>query len=645
MQNSSQKTSKNAKISFFITMLLIPVLFFVLMELLLRLVNIGTQEKIVLRIKEDGKEYYQLNPDVGKRYFVHADENMIPQLFPQKFPVNSLLKDRLSEYFPSRNFEVINFGLSAVNSFTVLDFAREIVHYQPDLVIIYMGHNEFYGAFGVGSVEQLGKSPEWVRLYLRLRQFRTFQLVRNLIAKFLVKSDKQAAANRTLMEQIAKKKSIPLHSADFDLACRYFRKNLQQIVATIQKNHIKVILSTITSNLKDQPPFISLFSDSLSREKIDEWETNFARAKKLLAQKRYDQVSSYLHRCEQIDPHPARLRFLFGKLYLIQKDTLSARAHFFGARDEDALRFRAPSAFNQIITQIAANNKIPLVPIDSIFNASSYDGIVGYELISEHLHPNIRGYELMAKSFSQAFLNHLSLNEKPENLSLSNEYFHTKAAITLLDEAIGDFAIQHLTSRWPFKRKRALLHYQDSAEKNYIESLIKEYKTGVLSWNKAHFELANYYLRKNQPEKAIAEYLAVIKVVPNDYYGYFKLGNLFFSRNKFNKAVLWYQKALARNDMPFIKAKLGMVYLNMSLFSKAAAIFQDAVRQEEMINSLSNQEKSLLFYYFAISQIKLDKIRAAKLYLKKSLQFNNNNGEAHQLLQLLNANKKVKIQF
>ena len=88
-----------------------------------------------------------------------------------------------------------------------------------------------------------------------------------------------------------------------------------------------------------------------------------------------------------------------------------------------------------------------------------------------------------------------------------------------------------------------------------------------------------------------------------------------------------------------------MVYLNMSRFSEAAAIFQDAIRQEEKINSLSSQEMSLLFYYSAISQIKLNKTREAKLYLRKSLQFNSKNSDARQLLQLLNENKKVNIQF
>jgi len=666
--------TKFKKFFFFIATLLIPIIFFVGLELLLRVIGVGDDEKLILKIKEKGQEFYQLNPNVGKRYFVRTDENMIPQLYPQKFPVkkssetvrifllggstmagfpyelnariNILLKDRLSVYFPDKNFEVINFGLSAVNSFTVLDFAREIVNYQPDLVIIYMGHNEFYGAFGVGSVEQLAKNPDWVRFYLRLRRFRTFQALRSLIAKiYEIKQPSDRSLDQTLMENITKKKAIPIDSEDYQLACRYFRENLEEIVSTIQNRKIPIFLSMLTSNLKDQFPFVSLFSDTISDDQKADWEETFQKAEVQFKKKNYKKCFQYLQQCQTIDSRPAKLHFLLGKYFLAKKDTLHAREQFIQAKDLDALRFRAPSIFNEIIGQVAIRHKILVVPIDSVFNASSPDKIVGYELISEHLHPNIRGYELMAKSFSHVFLKNFPMHVSPQNLSFSDEYFHKIAAITIFDEAIGDFSIQHLTSRWPFHQKRSLIHYEDPSEKSFLESLVSAYTSGVLSWNRSHYELANHYIEKNQTEKAISEYLAVIKVVPDDYFAYFKLGNLFFTRNEFKEAIAQYKKALMRNDKPFIKAKIGMVYLNMSRFSDAAKIFQDAIRQEDKMKSLSNEEKSLLFYYFAISQIKLGNIQSAKLHLQKSLQFNPKNGEANQLLQLIKANKRIQIQF
>ncbi|NOZ60687.1 MAG: tetratricopeptide repeat protein [Calditrichaeota bacterium] len=666
--------TKLKKLFFFIVTFLIPVLFFVLLELSLRLIGAGGDEKLIVKIKENGKEFYQLNQNVGKRYFVRTDASMIPQLYPQRFPVkksprtirifllggstmagfpyelnariNSLLKDRLSVYFPKKNVEVINFGLSAVNSFTVLDFAREIVDYQPDLAIIYMGHNEFYGAFGVGSLEQFAKNPRWVRFYLRLRRFRTFLLLRSAIAKIYAKtraSDQNY--HQTLMEKIAKKKAIPVNSADYRLACRYFRENLDEIISTIQKKKIHVFVSTLTSNLKDQFPFVSLFSDSIPREQKAAWEKAFHEADEEFKNTNYRKCFQYLQQCREIDSRPAKLHFLLGKYFFANRDTLHARQEFIYARDGDALRFRAPSIFNEIIEQVAAEHKTPVIPMDSVFNASSPEKIVGYGLITEHLHPNIRGFEIMAKAFAKTFVQQFPLNEPPRNLSFSDEYFQQKAAITIFDEAIGDVTIQKLTSRWPYRHKRNLIQYENSADKEFVESLVKKYQSKEISWNQAHYSLADYFIQKSQFEKALREYLAVIKVVPKNYYPHFKIANLFFAQNKFAEAAEWYKKALLRNNKPFVKAKLGMVYLNMSKFAEAEKIFLDAIRQEEHLKSLSPAESSLLYYYFALSQIQLGKQNSAREPLQKALQFNPNNAEARQLLKLLKSNKRLRIKF
>ena len=58
------------------------------------------------------------------------------------------LEERLQATFPGREIEVINTALTAVNSYTLLDQADEIAGQRPDAVLIYTGHNEYYGALG-----------------------------------------------------------------------------------------------------------------------------------------------------------------------------------------------------------------------------------------------------------------------------------------------------------------------------------------------------------------------------------------------------------------------------------------------------------------------------------------------------------------
>ena len=69
------------------------------------------------------------------------------------------------------------------------------------------------------------------------------------------------------------------------------------------------------------------------------------------------------------------------------------------AKELDALRFRAPEIINDVIRELADGFDYNIAEIDSAFRNKSIDGIVGYELTVDHLHPNIEGYNLMAKEF------------------------------------------------------------------------------------------------------------------------------------------------------------------------------------------------------------------------------------------------------
>ena len=666
--------NKKKKFIFIIITLLLPFLFLIILELFFRLIGVGKREELVFKVKENGKEYYQLNPDVGKRYFFNTPEAMIPQLYPQKFPVakaqntlrvfllggstmagfpyqlnariNHLLQDRLETYFPGHRFQVINFAMSAVNSFTVLDFSEEITKYDPDLVIIYMGHNEFYGAFGVGSAEKIGSKAGWIRFYLKLQKIRTFQLIRQLLKKFISKTPSASlAANATLMENMAKQKTIARNSDQFEAACHYFSENLDRIIKNIQNSGCPVIFCTLVSNLKDQYPFISDHGKQLSDQQKSLWQKYFSQGFKSYQQGQYSQALQFYQRCEKIDAAPAELQFMMGKALLKSEKPSEAKRKLIDAKDADLLRFRAPEIFNEIIREKAIKFRLPLAPMDSIFNANSYHGIVGYELITEHLHPNLAGYQLMAKYFALIAGETLSLEPDSAGKQLGEDYFRRKAAITIFDEAIADVLIQRLTSRWPYRQKRNLINYHDPEEKIFIESLVKQYLADQVSWNDAHYRMADFYIKRRQYDKAIAEYQAVIKIVPENYFPYFKIGNLFFTLNRLKEAQYWFQQALRRKNSVFIKAKLGMVLLSLKNFAQAEHVFKDAIMQESKTHSLSPKELGLLHYYYAVCLIQNGKSKAAQNELTTALKFNPQYDEARQLLQLLKTNANVKIQL
>ncbi len=70
-------------------------------------------------------------------------------------------------HFQIKKIEIINTAMTAVNTYTILDFMDEVIAQKPDAILIYAGHNEFYGALGVASMESLGKYPFFVRTFLQ----------------------------------------------------------------------------------------------------------------------------------------------------------------------------------------------------------------------------------------------------------------------------------------------------------------------------------------------------------------------------------------------------------------------------------------------------------------------------------------------
>ncbi|MCW8865396.1 MAG: hypothetical protein OQK22_10920, partial [Colwellia sp.] len=157
--------------------LAIPFAFFALLEGGLRFFDYGREMPLFMDYpgekNANAPKYLLPRPDVVKRYFpegsaapsVTIETNFFLKEKPENglrivvqggstaagFPfgygasIAGMLDYRLKQSFPDRTVEVINTALAAVNSYTILDFVDEIIEQQPDAVLIYAGHNEYYG--------------------------------------------------------------------------------------------------------------------------------------------------------------------------------------------------------------------------------------------------------------------------------------------------------------------------------------------------------------------------------------------------------------------------------------------------------------------------------------------------------------------
>ena len=498
LQMSSRKTI------FKIVIILFPIVSLLLFELILRLFSISTQPPLFLEKFADGQAVIQINSNIGERYF-NPKTTPVPNLYPQTFkaekaestfrifclggsttagfpyemtvPFPQQMAFMLQRDYPEKTFEVINLGLSAVNSFTIVDWIPEILDQDPDLILLYMGHNEFYGAYGTGSTISLGNKGHVVRLILKLQKLHTVQLFKS-IARSL-SSEPSLESRPTLMEKIIADQSIPPTSGLRSITYQNFEENLDVILNTCQQEGVPVILSNLVSNTMDQKPL-----DFTSNP---------------------NQPSSKAHTL-----------FLKGQKEFAQSDTATARISFTRAMSMDAVPFRAPDAINEVIHQKAQQYNINYVDMLRAFNTNSSSGIPGDQLFSDHLHPNPIGYYLMATEFYRS-LRKLSLLPTVPGRK-QNPY---PLLVTELDWEIGSLTLFKLKQRWPFGNANVdYADYPPSVDAQTTQ-IAKSFLFDHHEWGTAHGQMAEYFVSTGNLEKACSEYLPILEMYPNQllYYG------------------------------------------------------------------------------------------------------------------------------
>lgn len=627
-ENSGQLSGIN-KVLFPILLVLVPVLFFVLFEASLRIAGYGKDYDLVHKIKIGDTDYYAVNKLVARRYFSPGNVTIpdardgvflcekspdifrifcmggstvagFPFQYNATFP--SLLTDRLERLFPDKHFEVINFGISAINSFSVLDMTRELVRYDPDLFLVYMGHNEFYGALGVASTQKISDSRSLINWYLRLEKLRLVQLIRDFVHKFGRAAEKPDG-QQTLMQAVVSDNTIPYDSPKYQLAHDYFAENLADILSLIQRSGSHVIVSDLVSNLRDQPPFVSVFQ--VEGEEKAQWQKFYDAALKYLGQGDGATALQMIKKAGAIDSSAADYWFGLGRCYEMFGDYHRAESAYVKARDLDALRFRASSDLNKIIAAVCRKAGVPLVTMTQIFSDSSIHNIVGNDLMLEHLHPNLKGNYLLADGFLRAMAKNNILSPQrswPWHLDGSMEENLAQAYVTDFELEIGYHRIRKLTSQWPFKQARVFENHYDAGYKRLLDELVQKAVSGEISWNEGHYKVAEYFFQRGEFARAEREYRAVIKVTPSNYYPWLYLGNTLMAQQKWAETEKAYKTAARLNpSSPFAYAKLGMLFLRHQKAADAAKMFETAIAVDEKSAIFNNSEKGRAYYLYSLA--------------------------------------------
>lgn len=624
-KSTTVELSARKKTVFYAITLSIPILFFVILEVGLRIGDYKGNNALFIDPGIPTNEYLMPNPNFASRYFFYT--NTVPSPSTDVFLTNKpdngfrvfamggssaagypygfngtysrVVNDVLQDALPDRHVEVVNVGISAINSYTLFDQVDEIIEQQPDAVLIYAGHNEFYGALGVGSNENLGGFPGFVRFYLKLQRLKTFLFLRSVIVdtgKWFSTTigDAEYDENATLMERIVDSRSIELDSPKHELAMIQFESNLHAIIDKYQKQGIPVFVGSVASNLKDHPPFIDI-PDGNQRSALEAYNE--------------------------------------AKAVYETRDYESALKLFSAARDLDGLKFRAPTGINNIIQSTTEQNENAFyVPVEENMKSFIEDGIIGFELMLEHLHPNQQGYFLIGKSYAESLLDYyqIDVSTLPQDL---DDYFD-EMRLTEIDHKVAEHRVRILKQGFPFilgeKPNPYQLTYRTTSK---ADSLAFRIVNSNLNWDEGKVELAGYYELEGEKDKAIKEYLSLARNQPWNDSPYVFAARVYLDRNDFANAEPLLRTAYDINpNDAFITKMLGAIEVQ-----KGNA--QEGIRLLEISRSINPGDSQMLYNLsgaYGIDRQFEKALEIALIVRRQNPRFPGNEAWIQQLENILN---------
>lgn len=300
----------------------------------------------------------------------------------------------------SRNWEVINAGGISYASYRVAMVMREVAQCQPDLFVIYSGHNEFLEERTYGEIAGM---PETLRrLGAALGRVRLYSLAARIAGRepgggAVLGSEVEAMLDKTVGPE-----SYQRDDRLRERIIEHYRFNLERMVGIAKGAGADVILVVPASNLKDCRPFKSQNADGLAPEELAAFNRLTASAAELMDRGSLGESLAAADSALAVDGRHADALYLRGGILWLLGRYGEAKAVFTQARDEDVCPLRALSPMGDTVRDSARELGVMAVDFDRLAAEMSPHSTAGAEIFLDHVHPTIVTNRRLAFAIMQA---------------------------------------------------------------------------------------------------------------------------------------------------------------------------------------------------------------------------------------------------
>ncbi len=352
----------------------------------------------------------------------------------------------LRERHPELEFDIINAGVGTYSSFQLVDVADQLEQFNPDIVVLYAGHNDQgYYFFHRTFLDTLAPRSSLEHFFNR---FNFFQGARMLRDDLLEKAKPEHLGNSDgvafipqdeNIRDIGTERYISFVKIQQQYLPQIFYRNLKEVVERLHDHDTAVLLASPASNLRDFPPVFSMHFDTLSSRQAKRFDTLLSEADEMMRQAFVDSrrmpsiegngeslkastpwgpippseapalgseqardscapVLSLLAQAENISDSYAKLHFLKGTC-LIHSDPRAAHLSFVRARDLSPAMApfqRASSELSEVVAQVAKDTGVPVIDSQGVIAAASSLGIPEGRFFTDNIHFSADGHRELA---------------------------------------------------------------------------------------------------------------------------------------------------------------------------------------------------------------------------------------------------------
>ena len=302
-------------------------------------------------------------PPKGFRAFCFGGSTVHGRPYESDTAFPKWLEIELAATNPERSVEVVNCGGISYASYRIVPMLREIVDYQPDLIVIATGHNEFLEDRTYHSLKERSAARSWID---------------NLAA-----SSRIVSVGRGIVrgKSVAEAHVNPDRDADFDTrldletgyasyhrdaewharVLEQFEEAVGMMVQICAEKGVPLVFVNLGSNVRDCAPYKTEHRAEMTANDERRWREAFNWATSLEKAGELDEALKRYREAEAIDPQYALVQWRIARCLDRLKRGKEAAKYYLLAKDEDVCPLRMLDQQYAFFQKIASETKAPLV--------------------------------------------------------------------------------------------------------------------------------------------------------------------------------------------------------------------------------------------------------------------------------------------